>query len=97
MPPLGESDKYGGKADARVVGWVSQDGTIHTVENQYGETVSRRPSDHSLEHAKQVRIAYNSPSDNVEYVSVENLTPDYTIDDAIDEITDSYFGSRQPS
>lgn len=96
MSPLGDSEKYSENADARVVGWVSQDGTLHTVENQYGEKVGNNPSDYSLEHAKQVRIAYNSPT-GVEFIAVENFTPDYGIDDAIDETTDSYFGSRGPA
>ena len=96
MSPLGDSDKYGDNADARVVGWVSQDGTLHTVENWYGEKVGNNPSDYSLEHAKQVRIAYNSPT-GVEYISVENLTPDYDIDDVVDEANDAYFSSRGPA
>lgn len=92
--PLRDSERYE-DADARVVGWVSRDGTVHVVEDWYGEKVGNEPTDYSLEHAKQVRIAYNSPT-GVEYISVENFTPDYGIDDAIDETTDSYFGSRSP-
>lgn len=79
---LRDSDQY---ENARIAGWESSDGEYHTVYNDDGKKIGRAPSDHSLETANRVVIQHGD-----DYYTVGPLTPDYEIDEAIDEITDYY-------
>lgn len=83
---LRESDRFD---NARVAGWETRKGKYHAVYNADGDKVGRAPSDRSLERAERVVIQHGD-----EFMTVGQLTPDYTIDDAIAEIEDVYSGKK---
>lgn len=75
-----ESEAY----DARVVGW-ERAGSYHTVFNDDGDKVGRFPTDYQAEMADRVVIEWNG-----DYYTIQGLTDDYDLDDAIAELEDLY-------
>lgn len=82
MGRLSESDDF---PDSHVVGWENRDGTYHGVYNSDMEKVGRNPTDHSLEVADRVVIYHDG-----DFYTVDALTPDYELEDAIHELDDYY-------
>jgi hypothetical protein len=79
---LREADNY---PDARVVGWENREGTYHGVYDTEMEKIGRAPSDRQLEGANRVLINWDG-----DFYTVDALTPDYDLGEAIDELKDLY-------
>jgi len=79
---LREADDF---PDARVVGWESRDGRYHGVYDTDMEKIGRAPSDYSLEAADRVVINWDG-----DFYTLDSLTPDYDLEDAIHDLQDYY-------
>lgn len=79
---LRESEEF---PTARVVGWESRNGDYHRVYDSDMGKVGRNPTDHSLESADRVVIHHNG-----DFYTVDALTPDYDLTEAIKELEDYY-------
>lgn len=79
---LRESDDF---PNSYVAGWESRDGKYHSVYSTSGDKVGRNPTDRSLESAVRIVIQWND-----DFYTLRQLTPDYTLDDAISELQDLY-------
>lgn len=82
---LREADDF---PNARVAGWESRNGTYHTVYDADMEKVGRNPTDRSLESSNRVVIHWND-----HFYTIDALTGDYDLEDAIHDLQDYYGAS----
>lgn len=78
---LREGERFPG---VRVVGWENRNGKYHAVYDQDEAKVGRAPTDRSLERAERIVFSLDE-----NYYTVGPLTPDYGLDDAIQELEDA--------